>query len=107
MLRRLAPISLSLCLLCLSASISTPASPPQKSAETWPQWRGPNRDGVTTGPGWPGSLQGNDLKELWRPRLAEGHPGAVVAGGRVFVAETKDGREEVVRCLDRRTGRQV
>src|SRR5947209_17340708 len=86
----------------LTAPSAAPPSPP-----TWPQWRGPGRDCIVGGPAWPSTLQGAALKELWRVELAEGYPGPVVVGNRVFVAETKDRKDEITRALDRRTGKQL
>lgn len=76
-------------------------------ALTWPQWRGPGRDCSTAGPAWPDTLQGDALKQIWRVELGDGYPGPVVAPDRVFVAETKGRKEEVVRALDRKSGKQL
>jgi outer membrane protein assembly factor BamB len=74
----------------------------------WPQWRGPTRDGMIAAelPAWPQKLADDHLEPLWRVELGEGYPGPIVVGQRVFVAESKD-KEEVVRCLDRGTGKQL
>lgn len=72
---------------------------------SWPQWRGPGRDSLITGNPWPGKLSG--ITPLWRADLGEGYPGPIVSADRVFVAETKGAKEEVVRCLDRKTGKQL
>jgi outer membrane protein assembly factor BamB len=71
----------------------------------WPQWRGPYRDGTAPGKTWPATLE--KLPLSWRVDLAEGYPGPVIAGNRVYVAETRDRKDEVVRCLDRKTGKQL
>jgi outer membrane protein assembly factor BamB len=73
----------------------------------WPQWRGPTRDGHVGGPPWPASLGGGALKRLWRVGLGPSYSGPVVAPDRVFVTETRDRSAEVVRALDRRTGREL
>lgn len=73
----------------------------------WPQWRGPTRDALVTGPSWPARLQGRGLEQRWAAPLAEGYSGPVVTTDRVFVAETRDRAEEVVRALDRKTGKQL
>jgi outer membrane protein assembly factor BamB len=74
---------------------------------TWPQWRGPHRDGFAVGPAWPDSLAEDDLKLLWRVELGPGYPGPIVAPDRVFVAETKDEETEIVRALDRQSGQEL
>jgi len=74
-------------------------------AADWPQYRGPGRDGVAPEvrlpDAWPKKLQ-----ERWRIRLGEGFSSPAVAGGRAFVI-SQEGRDEVVRCLDAGTGREI
>jgi outer membrane protein assembly factor BamB len=77
------------------------------AASTWPQWRGPTRDGKVTGDPWPAHLEKQTLKQLWRVPLDKGYPGPIVSADRVFVAETKDKKYEVVRALDRHTGNEI
>ena len=74
---------------------------------TWPQWRGPSRDGKVEGPVWPERLQGKALQLLWRVELGPSYSGPIVAPDQVFVTETRDKKEEVVRALDRSTGKQL
>jgi outer membrane protein assembly factor BamB len=79
-----------------------------RSAEShpvWLQWRGPSRDGKVEGPAWPERLQGKALQLLWRVELGPSYSGPIVTPDRVFVTETRDKTEEVVRALDRRTGK--
>jgi outer membrane protein assembly factor BamB len=72
---------------------------------TWPQWRGPTRDGQVTGPAWPDDLKG--LTPRWRVEFGPSYSGPIVAGDRVFTTETKDKSEEVVTALDRATGKVI
>jgi outer membrane protein assembly factor BamB len=74
-------------------------------AADWPQWRGPNRDGQFIGPAWPDQLAA--LEPAWRVELAPSYSGPVVVGSRVFTTETKDRQTEIVRALDRTTGREL
>lgn len=76
-------------------------------AEDWPQWRGPGRDGMLHGKPWPGSLQEDALKQMWRVELEPSYSGPIVAGGRVFVTETVGKKSERVRALDRATGKEL
>jgi outer membrane protein assembly factor BamB len=73
--------------------------------DLWPQWRGPERDGRAGGPQWPDSLDTLTLE--WRVELGPGYPGPIVAEDRVFVAETVDEEIEVVRALDRKSGKEL
>jgi len=93
----------------LLAIDKTPSPPVNAaaSAENWAQWHGPTRDCIVKGSAWPKSLGKDHLQRLWHVDLGPGYPGPIVVGDRVFVAETKDKKAEVVRALDRETGREL
>ncbi len=77
----------------------------QSTGPDWPQWRGPNRDGVVTSftapRSWPERLT---LK--WRVDVGEGYATPVLVGSRVYMF-TRQGDDEVMRALDADTGRTV
>ena len=73
---------------------------------TWPQWRGPSRDGQARGPKWPDRLEKGNLEPLWRVPLGPSYSGPIVTDELVFTTETKNKESEVVRALDRRTGKE-
>ena len=77
------------------------------SAETWAQWRGPSRDGQVAGPTWPAKLSEDTLKPTWTLPLGPSYSGPIVSADRVFVTETRDKSTEVVRALDRHTGKEL
>jgi len=87
----------------LADSASLAAEP----AETWPQWHGPTRAGFVRETAWPASLSQDHVQLAWHADLAPGYPEPIVAADRVFVAESKDEKLEIVRALDRQTGRQL
>ena len=74
---------------------------------TWPQWRGPTRDGQFTGPAWPDKLDTNHLQRIWRAELGPSYSGPVVGRDRVFTTESKGKKYEVVRAFDRKTGEEL
>ena len=76
-------------------------------SETWPQWRGPKRDGSVIGSAWPDGLQGARLKQSWRVELPPSYSGPVVSGDKVFVTYTRNEQYEGVRALNRYSGKQV
>jgi outer membrane protein assembly factor BamB len=77
------------------------------TAEDWPQWRGPHRDGLVAGGAWPDRLDTNHLERIWRVELGPSYSGPIVGSNRVFTTETKDKKFEVVRALDRASGQEV
>ncbi len=81
-------------------------APEKPSTSDWPQWRGPNRDGLSTDTGllttWP---QGGPPK-LWEVSAGPGFSSLAVAQGRV-VTMFQDKDQEVVACWDEATGREL
>jgi outer membrane protein assembly factor BamB len=73
-------------------------------AQDWPQWRGPHRDGKATGfqapPTWP-----NELTRKWSVKVGDGVATPALVGDRLYVL-SREGRDEVVRCLDAATGKE-
>ena len=73
-------------------------------AQDWPGWRGPGRDGVVTATlpkAWP-----EQLKQVWKVTVGEGHSSPVVVGGRVYqFARQQD--NEVVAAFDLATGKPL
>jgi outer membrane protein assembly factor BamB len=79
--------------------------PGLQQAQDFPQWRGPNRDGVIAGFAVPATWP-RELKRHWQVTVGEGHSSPVVGDGKVFVlARQQD--DEVVLCLDLNNGKQL
>lgn len=76
-------------------------------ATDWPQWRGPNRDGVIAGPKWPERLTDANFRQQWRVELGPSYSGPIVVGNRVFTTETVKAKTEIVRAYDRQTGAEL
>ncbi|MCA9156809.1 MAG: PQQ-like beta-propeller repeat protein [Planctomycetales bacterium] len=80
------------------------------SAEDWPQWRGPNRDGVWRAENLVDRLPEGQLPLDWSIDIGAGYSGPTVADGRVFVMDrqTADGKQtERILCMDSKTGKQL
>ena len=90
---------------CLLATMSAAANAGGTEA-TWPQWRGPTRDSLLPAQNWPKKLDAERLKQSWRVELGPSYSGPIVSEKSVFVTETKDKKQEVVRALDRATGKE-
>src|SRR5262249_6761087 len=77
-------------------------------ADDWPQWRGPNRDGIWREAGILESIPRDGLKIRWRARIGAGYSGPVVARGRVYVTD-HELRPEVERvlCFEEATGKPL
>jgi len=75
------------------------------AAEDWPQFLGPARNGVYTGPPLADRLPAGGPKVVWRKQVGAGFAGPAVAGTRVILFH-RVAREEVVESLDTRDGTQ-
>jgi outer membrane protein assembly factor BamB len=90
------------------AAVSVAA--PEPKPATWPQWRGPARDGVVPAgtPQWPAKLDASSLTKVWSVgNLGPSYSGPVVSADRVFTTETVDKKDEVVTAFDRKTGKEL
>jgi outer membrane protein assembly factor BamB len=107
----------ALALLCLAA-LSSPAM-----ADDWPQWLGPQRDGVWRENGILQKFPAGGPKVLWRYKIGGGYAGPAVADGLVYVSDrlldagqtdpenpfktTNSLGKERILCLESATGKPV
>ncbi|MBI2188712.1 MAG: PQQ-like beta-propeller repeat protein [Acidobacteria bacterium] len=73
------------------------------AAEDWPQFLGPERNGVYRGPALAESWGPQGPRVVWRRQVGAGFAGPAVVQGRVILFH-RVGTEEVVESLDARTG---
>src|SRR4051794_9898024 len=116
MTRRFFPFCILLPALALGLAAAAPA-------DDWPQWLGPNRDGVWRDPNPPTTPPKDAPPVRWRAPVAGGFASPAVAGGRVYVTDrvpapsatkpadpfqrpTQPGSERV-QCFDAADGKQV
>ena len=93
-------------LICSSCSLAV-ATAAEPSANDWPQWRGPTRDGHAPGDSWPDTLGEENLKLAWRVETGPSYSGPIVVGDRVFTTETRNSEIEVVTALDRHSSEKL
>ncbi len=75
------------------------------SAEEWPGWLGPRRDGTSTETITPWR---DSPKILWKAPVSEGHSSPIVAGGLVLLHTRVSGKNaEVLTARDAKTGTTV
>ena len=74
--------------------------------DEWPQWRGPNRDGVWREVGLVEKFADKELKVRWRQPIGSGYSGPTVADGRVYVTDrvVEPKQIERVHCFDWKSG---
>ncbi len=98
--RNLVSIFVMISTVCLSA---------RGVADDWPQWRGPNRDGVWKETGVFQTFPSPQLKLSWRTPIGSGYCGPTVACGRVFVMDRQVRPDPVERVcsFDAATGEKI
>jgi outer membrane protein assembly factor BamB len=105
--------------VCSAWALSVPL--PSAHADDWPQWLGPQRDGVWRENGIVSQFPKDGPKVRWRTPIEGGYAGPAVAQGRVYItdrvlaqgaknpgnpfAKTSVPGKERVLCLDEATGK--
>lgn len=98
--RLLTKVALFFCTILVSAAAL---------AEDWPQWRGPNRDGVWNETGIVKEFPASQIEARWRVPISSGYSGPTVAAGRVYVTDRVREPDEIERvlCFDFDSGRKL
>ena len=82
---------------------TTVAAVSRVSGADWPQWRGPDRNGIASGKiNWPSP----GPKQLWKAAVGEGYSSVAIRNGRAYTMGNADG-QDTVWCLDAKTGAVV
>ena len=81
----IATLKLAIRLLAFSVGLFLSAS--ALHADDWPQWLGPQRDGVWRETGIMETLPANGFTYRWRTPIGGGYSGPAVAKGRVYVMD--------------------
>ena len=109
---------------CIAAIITLTLAAPFGQADDWPQWLGPQRDGVWRESGLVEQFPKSGPKVRWRVPIGSGYAGPAVAGGKVFVTDrvlaegatsprsgfsdrSKQAGKERVLCLNEADGRAL
>ena len=78
------------------------------TADDWPQWRGPNRDGVWKEKGLISQFSTSEIPIKWRVEIGSGYSGPTVAKGRVYVTDRlRNPDRERIHCFDEITGATI
>lgn len=73
------------------------------ASHDWPQWRGPNRDGISKESGIRKTWTATGPAVLWRVQLGEGFSGIAIARGYAYTMFSH-GNDEYLVCFDANTG---
>lgn len=103
LIRRLAAVLFGTWFL-IGVVLSTEAD--DHNAGEWAQWRGPNRDGISSETGFLKNWSPEGPKVLWHIPLGDGYSGISIAQGKVYTMSA-EGSDEYVICLDASNGKEV
>ena len=90
-------------LITMVAAVAVTAS---LTAKDWPQWRGPDHNGISTEKGWLDQWPASGPAIAWRAQVGLGFSSFVVAEGRAFTAGHAEEKDTVF-CFDTNTGKVV
>src|SRR5262245_42258655 len=76
------------------------------TAADWPQFLGPNRNGISAETGLIDSFPKDGPKEVWRVTGGVGMSGLAISGGRALTLIQKDGKQWLI-ALDAATGKSL
>lgn len=85
------------------------ASDRKSVGDEWPQWRGPNRDGVWSETGVIDEFESARVPLKWKVPISSGYSGPTVNDGRVYVTDrfVEPKQMERVLCVDWQTGAEL
>jgi outer membrane protein assembly factor BamB len=93
------------CVIALAASAAA-QSPKTPASGDWPQFLGPDRNGVALATGLLNTWPDDGPKEIWRATGGVGMSGLAVTSGRLVTLVQKEGQQWLV-CLDAENGKPL
>jgi len=73
----------------------------------WPQYLGPNRNATSDEKGLLRSWPAEGPKVLWTFDLGPGYGGAAIRKGKVYLLDRISGKQDVLRCIDLNSGKEL
>ncbi|MEK6235823.1 MAG: PQQ-like beta-propeller repeat protein, partial [Planctomycetales bacterium] len=89
-----------------SAKSDKDPSESDAKAPVWPNWLGPNYDGVSRETGWKSDWDADGPTELWKVGVGIGYSSVSVDAGRLYAMGYRDGKETVY-CLNVENGKSL
>ena len=75
--------------------------------QDWPQYLGPNRNGVSTQKGILRSWPQNGPEVLWTTKVGPGFGGPVIKDRKVYLLDRDDKTGDILRCFDLNNGKEL
>jgi outer membrane protein assembly factor BamB len=94
--------------LLASIALGSGLWPMAVSANDWPQWRGPQRDGLSTEKGLLGEWPADGPKLVWQVKdIGSGYSTPSVVGDRLYLLSNQGLDNEFVQALEAKDGKKV
>jgi outer membrane protein assembly factor BamB len=98
-------LMMSQCLVWAAALVCLAAGRPARG-DDWPNWRGPNRNGISKEKGWSTTWPAEGPKVLWKESIGTGFASMAVSGGRVYaMGNIRD--NDILYCFDAVSGEPI
>jgi len=92
----------------LSGTFARSDGVPADLPGSWPWFRGAGLDGIAEGVSLARSWGPQGPRQVWSAEMGEGHAGAAVRDGRVYVLDyDQAGQQDAIRCLSLADGREI
>ena len=102
------PITVAALCLVLSAASFSVFAQKRNSITDWPQWRGPERDGVSKETGLLKQWPEEGPKLLWQVNdIGDGYSGPSVVGTRIYLMSNRGMDNEFVQALSAQDGKVI
>ncbi len=92
--------------IVLSANTNGDSKKPAGTTAGWPQFLGPERNGISSETGLIAAWPKDGPPEVWRAVGGQGMSGLAISNGKLFTLVQKEGRQWLA-CLDAKTGKPV
>ena len=76
-------------------------------AQDWPQFMGPDRNGISKETGILKTWPAEGPKVVWSTDLGIGFGGPVIKAGKVYLLDRDDEQGDIMRCYDLQTGKEL
>jgi outer membrane protein assembly factor BamB len=92
---------LRLCVALVSAAVSSTSN-----AADWPNWRGPDHNGISSETGWRANWPADGPTRLWKTSVGTGFSSMSVSQGRLYTMGNQNDTDTVF-CLDAESGKLI
>ena len=75
-------------------------------AADWPNWRGPNYNGISSETSWSATWPKGGPKVLWKTSIGNGFCSIAVSNGRAYTMGNIDDKD-ILYCFDAKTGKEI